>query len=221
MTGLSRQAVPVSRGSGGWVGSTSGGQDHCVGGNCSSVRYHSAHRAACDRQLCGPLPDNGHPQCPQPLFQCPAHIKGPVGYRKYPAPPLHLQRHAKPLKKSHGGTPVKSGKRTVEEFPIPRDICQQLLGIGVIGYITAPFARDIQFFAKPLIRLQQSDRSAGLRRSDGGHHSGSSTADNHNSFIHHRSCRILRTCPRCFPVQRRWRKYPFPSGTQVPPTGRS
>ena len=203
--------VAFAGGAGGGIGYAAGGQDHGLCRIDLLLALGAGHNFSVRAEPDSPVPDQAHMQGLQTPLQCGADIEGAVTDGKDPVAPLCFQRDAQSLKKCHGIPPIKVRESTVKEFSITRRVLQQLFHGGVVGHIAAALPRDIQFFAQPLVRLQQRDCRPVFRGENSGHHTGSAAADDQYTFFtHHPSFRTPRRRSKYPPVPQRCGKHRFP-----------
>ena len=94
---LSGHSMPVSFGSGGWIGDPAGGDDYSLVRMVAAMGMHAAHMIFCIIQYAlYLLPYDGTLEMP---LQCGANVRRPVRYRKDAPAPLCFQWHTAFFKK--------------------------------------------------------------------------------------------------------------------------
>ena len=95
--------------------------------------------------------DSRQPHC---LLQSLYDVLRTVADGKYPIAPFGFQRNAQLFEISHDVLRGAAGKRTVQEFPVGRDICHQGVAVTVVGEIAATFAGDAKLASQLFVVFQ-------------------------------------------------------------------
>ena len=119
------------------------------------------------------------------------HVGSPVADRKNPAAPLHLHRHAQPLKKKLHILIVIGLQAAVQKLAVAGNILNQLLLFRHIGNIAAPLAGNQHLLASSGHLLQKGNRCTVFRCLDSRHHTGRACPyHNYGIRIFHIICTI-------------------------------
>ena len=192
-----RHGIAVAGGAGAGIGHAAGSQYHGVRRAVLPVGIHAGDCAVRHGDRRRPLPEEADVQPPKLTLQRAGDVEGAVRHREHAVSPLHLQRHTQRLEKRHGILRCKAGQGAVQEPAVAGDIGHQRLLIAVVGHVAPALAGDIQFFAQPLVGLQQRHTRTLPGGGDGRHHTGGASAD-HYDLTHRPLSR--RCCTSTTPV---------------------
>ena len=183
MPQVSGKLISCARRTSQGIGETAGADRSGPTGQIALPRGNAGHSAVFGDDLLGRSAHHPHARLFAERRHEIRHVVCIVGAGKYPVSPLGLERQAMTFKERYGICRRQPVQSAVQKAPVPGDIGHKGLDIAVVVDVAAALARDAQLFAELVVRLQQHNGQAALRRGIGTHHPGGTAADDNEIYI--------------------------------------